>query len=133
MEYKLKMTKDQIMEQAQASVKYAKKFCNDVEFSAEDAFRSDSGFVCIFIGAVKNAGALTVNFADNVGYAMQFAERISYVKNYTSGIEKAYLSVHCHIDLGLAAVNSIKIITNGAEQVERTVNGISGRAGNASL
>ena len=135
MEYKLKMTPDEVLEQAIFAVKYAKKFCADVEFSAEDAFRSDPGFVCKVFGAVIDAGAVTVNFPDTVGYAMpqEFGERIRYIREHTPGIEKAALSVHCHNDLGLAVANSLAAITNGATQAECTVNGIGERAGNASL
>ncbi|MCL2765426.1 MAG: 2-isopropylmalate synthase [Treponema sp.] len=135
MEHKLKMTQAQVLEQAVFCVKYAKKFCNDVEFSAEDAFRSDPDFVCKVFGAVINAGALTVNFPDTVGYAMpdEFGRRIRYVKENTPGMERARLSVHCHNDLGLAVANSIAAIANGADQIECTVNGIGERAGNASL
>jgi 2-isopropylmalate synthase len=135
MEFKLKMTPEQVLEQAVSSVKYAKKFCKDVEFSAEDAFRSDPDFVCKVFGAVIEAGALTVNFPDTVGYAMpaEFGGRICYIKEHTPHIEKAALSVHCHNDLGLAVANSIAAITNGADQVECTINGIGERAGNASL
>ncbi|MDR2480125.1 MAG: 2-isopropylmalate synthase [Treponema sp.] len=135
MEYKLKMTAEQVLEQAAASVKYAKKFCGDVEFSAEDAFRSDPDFVCRVFGAVIAAGALTVNFPDTVGYAMpaEFGERIRYIKAHTPGMEQAKLSVHCHNDLGLAVANSIAAVAAGADQVECTVNGIGERAGNASL
>jgi 2-isopropylmalate synthase len=135
MEYKLKMTPEQVLEQAVYSVKYAKKFCNDIEFSAEDAFRSDPDFVCKVFGAVIEAGALTVNFPDTVGYAMpaEFGERVRYIKEHTPRMEKAALSVHCHNDLGLAVANSIAAIANGADQVECTVNGIGERAGNASL
>ena len=135
MEFKLKMSPEQVLEQAVVSVKYAKKFCNDVEFSAEDAFRSDPDFVCKVFGEVIKAGALTVNFPDTVGYAMpaEFGERVRYVKEHTPGIEKAALSVHCHNDLGLAVANSISAIANGADQAECTVNGIGERAGNASL
>jgi len=135
MEFKLKMTPEQVLEQAVSSVKYAKKFCNDVEFSAEDAFRSDPDFVCKVFGAVIEAGALTVNFPDTVGYAMpaEFGERVRYIKEHTPRMEKAALSVHCHNDLGLAVANSIAAIANGADQVECTINGIGERAGNASL
>ncbi|MDR2133553.1 MAG: 2-isopropylmalate synthase [Treponema sp.] len=135
MEYKLKMSPEQVFEQAAAAVKYAKKFCGDVEFSAEDAFRSDPGFVCRVFGAAIEAGALTVNFPDTVGYAMpaEFGERIKYVKEHTPHMEKARLSVHCHNDLGLAVANSIAAVENGADQVECTINGIGERAGNASL
>jgi len=135
MEFKLKMTPEQVLEQAVSSVKYAKKFCNDVEFSAEDAFRSDPDFVCKVFGAVIAAGALTVNFPDTVGYAMpaEFGERVRYIKEHTPNMEKAALSVHCHNDLGLAVANSIAAVANGADQVECTINGIGERAGNASL
>jgi 2-isopropylmalate synthase len=135
MQYKLRMTAEQVLEQAVASVIYAKKFCDDVEFSAEDAFRSDPDFVCKVFAAVIQAGASTVNFPDTVGYAMpmEFGERIRYVKEHTPGIEKAFLSVHCHNDLGLAVANSIAAVSNGADQVECTINGIGERAGNASL
>ncbi len=135
MEFKLKMTPEQVLEQAVYSVKYAKKFCNDIEFSAEDAFRSDPDFVCKVFGAVIEAGALTVNFPDTVGYAMpaEFGERVRYIKEHTPHMEKAALSVHCHNDLGLAVANSIAAIANGADQVECTINGIGERAGNASL
>jgi 2-isopropylmalate synthase len=135
MEYKLKMTPEQVLEQAVDSVRYAKKFCHDIEFSAEDAFRSDPDFVCKVFGAAIAAGALTVNFPDTVGYAMpaEFGERIRYIREHTPGMEKARLSVHCHNDLGMAVANSIAAIVNGADQVECTVNGIGERAGNASL
>jgi 2-isopropylmalate synthase len=135
MEYKLKMTPDQVLEQAVASVKYAKKFCDDVEFSAEDAFRSDPDFVCKVFGAVIEAGALTVNYPDTVGYAIpdEFGERIRYIKEHTPEMEQARLSVHCHNDLGLAVANSLAAVSAGAEQIECTINGIGERAGNASL
>jgi len=135
MKYKLKMNRDQVLERVIASVKYAKKFCSDIEFSAEDAFRSDPGFVCRIFGAAIKAGASTVNFPDTVGFAMpaEFGERVRYIKEHTSGIDKSSLSVHCHNDLGLAVANSICAIANGADQVECTINGIGERAGNASL
>jgi 2-isopropylmalate synthase len=135
MEYKLKMTPSQVLEQAVAAVKYAKKFCADVEFSAEDAFRSDPAFVAQVFGAAIEAGALTVNFPDTVGYAMpaEFGERIRYIREHTPHLEKARLSVHCHNDLGLAVANSIAAVEAGADQIECTVNGIGERAGNASL
>jgi 2-isopropylmalate synthase len=135
LEYKLKMTADQMLEQAVASVKYAKKFCSDLEFSAEDAFRSDPDFVCRVFGAVIAAGAATVNFPDTVGYALpdEFGARIRYIREHTPGMDRATLSVHCHNDLGLAVANSLAAIENGADQVECTINGIGERAGNASL
>jgi len=135
MEWKLKMTADEVLEQAATAVRYAKKFCGDVEFSAEDAFRSDPDFVCRVFGEVIKAGALTVNFPDTVGYAMpdEFGKRIKYIKENTPGMEKARLSVHCHNDLGLAVANSLAAISAGADQVECSINGIGERAGNASL
>jgi len=135
MEWKLKMTPEEVLEQAASAVRYAKKFCNDVEFSAEDAFRSDPDFVCRVFGEVIKAGALTVNFPDTVGYAMpdEFGKRIKYIRENTPGMEKARLSVHCHNDLGLAVANSLAAISAGADQVECTINGIGERAGNASL
>ncbi|WP_010257985.1 2-isopropylmalate synthase [Treponema primitia] len=135
MEYKLKMTPEKVLEQAVAAVTYARKFCSNVEFSAEDAFRSDADFVCRVFGAVIAAGATTLNFPDTVGYALpdEFGARIRYIKEHTPGIEKAVLSVHCHNDLGLAVANSLAAIENGAEQAECTINGIGERAGNASL
>jgi 2-isopropylmalate synthase len=135
MEYKLRMTPDQVLEEAAACVQYAKKFCQDVEFSAEDAFRSDPDFVCKVFGAAIRAGALTVNFPDTVGYAMpgEFGERVKYVKEHTPGMEKARFSVHCHNDLGLAVANTLAAIAGGADQAECTVNGIGERAGNAAL
>ena len=135
MEYKLKKNPENVLEQAAASVKYAKKFCGDVEFSAEDAFRSDPDFVCRVFGAVIAAGATIVNFPDTVGYALpaEFENRVRYIKEHTPGIEKAVLSVHCHNDLGLAVANSLAAVSGGAEQVDCTINGIGERACNASL
>ncbi|GMO38666.1 MAG: 2-isopropylmalate synthase [Termitinemataceae bacterium] len=135
MEYKLKMTPDQVLEQAVAAVRYAKKFCKDIEFSAEDAFRSDPDFVCKVFGAVISAGACTVNFPDTVGYAIpdEFGKRVRYIIEHTPNMEKARLSVHCHNDLGLAVANSLAAIASGAQQAECTINGIGERAGNASL
>ncbi|MDR1900020.1 MAG: 2-isopropylmalate synthase [Treponema sp.] len=135
MEYKLKMTPEQVLEQAVWAVKYARKFCSDVQFSAEDAFRSDPDFVCKVFGAVIEAGATTVNFPDTVGYAIpdEYGRRVEYVIAHTPGIEKVWFSVHCHNDLGLAVANSLAAVRFGATQVEGTINGIGERAGNASL
>ena len=135
MKWKLKMTKEEVLKRAISAVRYAKKYCNDVEFAAEDAFRSDPDFVCAIFGEVIKAGALTVCFPDTVGYALpdEFGKRVSYIRKNTPGMEKARLSVHCHNDLGLAAANSISGIAAGADQVECTINGIGERAGNASL
>jgi 2-isopropylmalate synthase len=135
MEYKLKMTADEVVEQAAAAVKYAKRFCSDVEFSAEDASRSDPDFVCRVFGAAIAAGATTVNIPDTVGYAMpnEFGQLVRYIKEHTPGGEKVKFSVHVHNDLGLAVANSLAAIQNGADQIECTINGIGERAGNASL
>ncbi|MDR2516047.1 MAG: 2-isopropylmalate synthase [Spirochaetaceae bacterium] len=135
MEYKLKMTPEQVLEQTAASVRYAKKFCDDVQFSAEDASRSDPDFVCRVFAAAIGAGARTVNVPDTVGYAMpdEFGGRIRYILEHTPGMEKARLAAHCHDDLGLAVANSLAAIQNGARQIECTVNGIGERAGNAAL
>ena len=135
MEHKLRMTPAELLEQAVSSVKYAKKFCRDVEFSAEDASRSDPDFVCNVFGRVIAAGARTVNFADTVGYSLpeEIEQKIRYIKEHTPGMEKAFLSVHCHNDLGLAAANTLAAISGGVQQVECTINGIGERAGNASL
>ncbi|MDR1211859.1 MAG: 2-isopropylmalate synthase [Spirochaetaceae bacterium] len=135
MEYKLKMTADQVLEQAAAAVGYAKKFCSDIEFSAEDASRSDPDFLCRVFGAAIAAGAATVNIPDTVGYAVpgEFGALVRYVKEHTPGAEKAVFSVHTHDDLGLAVANSLAAVAAGADQVECTVNGIGERAGNASL
>jgi 2-isopropylmalate synthase len=135
MEWKLKMKPDEVLEQAVAAVKYAKKFCADVEYSAEDASRSDRDFLCKVFAAVIKAGATTVNIPDTTGYAMpaEFGALVKYVIEHTPGIEKATVSCHVHNDLGLAVANSLAAIGAGAGQVECTINGIGERAGNASL
>jgi 2-isopropylmalate synthase len=135
MEYKLKMTADQVVERAASAVRYAKKFCADVEFSAEDASRSDPDFVCRVFGEAIAAGAATVNIPDTVGYAMpgEFGALVRYIREHTPGAEQAKFSVHVHNDLGLAVANSLAAIQGGADQIECTINGIGERAGNASL
>jgi 2-isopropylmalate synthase len=135
MKYKLNKTPDQTLETVVDAVKYAKRYCADVEFSAEDASRSDPDFVCRVFGAAIAAGATTVNAADTVGYAMpeEFGRFIAYIKERTPGMEKAVLSAHVHNDLGLAVANSLAAIAAGADQIECTVNGIGERAGNAAL
>jgi 2-isopropylmalate synthase len=135
MQYKLKMTEEEVLKTAVESVKYAKKFCSDIEFSAEDATRSNPDFVCKVFGEAIKAGATTVNFPDTVGYSMpdEFRGLIEYVMAHTPGMEKAVLSVHCHNDLGVAVANSLAAVAAGAGQIECTINGIGERAGNASL
>ncbi|TCT16330.1 2-isopropylmalate synthase [Natranaerovirga pectinivora] len=135
MQYKLKKTPEQVLEQATEMVKYAKKFCSDIEFSAEDASRSDKDFLCRVFESVINAGATVINIPDTVGYTTpdEFYDIISYIKNNVSNIHKADISVHCHNDLGLGVANSLAAIRAGASQVECTINGIGERAGNAAL
>ena len=134
-EKKLKKTKQEVLDMAVKAVSFAKKLCDKIEFSAEDAGRSDFSYLCQVIEAVIDAGATTVNIPDTVGYTMpsEFGELISRIKNEVININKAVISVHCHNDLGLAVANSLSAITNGARQVECTINGIGERAGNASL
>ncbi len=135
LKHKLRMTRDQVLEAAVAGVKRAKGYTADVEFSAEDASRSDLDFLCRVLEAAIAAGATTVNIPDTVGYATpdEFAEFIRSIMNRVKGIEKAVVSVHCHDDLGLAVANSLAAVLAGARQVEGAINGIGERAGNASL
>lgn len=135
MEYKLRKTPDEVYEQAVEMTKYAKKFCSDVEFSAEDASRSDREFLKrVFEGVIK-AGATTINVPDTVGYASpaEMAALIAWLRDNVEGMDRVTLSVHCHDDLGLAVANSLAAVAAGADQVECTVNGIGERAGNAAL
>jgi 2-isopropylmalate synthase len=135
MEYKLKMSPDDVYTQAVEMVKYAKSLCPDVEFSAEDASRSDPEFLYkVFEGVIK-AGATCINVPDTVGYSApeEFNELIMGIKNNVPGIEKIDLSVHCHNDLGLAAANTLAAVRAGITQAECTINGIGERAGNAAL
>ncbi|MDD5595178.1 MAG: 2-isopropylmalate synthase [Candidatus Omnitrophica bacterium] len=135
MKYKLKKAEDEILRLAVESVKYARKFCADVEFSPADATRSERAFLFKVVEEVNHAGAHTVNNPDTVGYAepQEYGDLIQALKNNVPNIEKAIISVHCHNDLGLAVANSLAAVRNGARQVECTVNGIGERAGNASL
>jgi 2-isopropylmalate synthase len=135
MKYKLKMSEDEVLERAGRAVAYARKYCNEVEFSAEDASRSDKGFLAkVFSNAIAN-GATVINVPDTVGYSSpeEMAAYINYVKNHVDGVEKAVISVHCHNDLGLAVSNTLASIKAGAAQAECTINGIGERAGNTSL
>lgn len=135
LQHKLKLNRDQVIEAAVDAVCYANGYTKNVEFSAEDASRSDRDFLCRLFEAVIDAGADTVNLPDTVGYILpeEFAELVSYVRKHTSNIHKAVLSVHCHNDLGLATANTLAGLRAGARQVEVTVNGIGERAGNTSL
>jgi 2-isopropylmalate synthase len=132
---KLKITREQALEQVDRSVAFAKSLCADVEFSPEDATRSDLDFLCRVVQTAVDAGATTINIPDTVGYAVpdEFAGIIRTVRERVLGIENVTISVHCHNDLGLAVANTIAAINAGARQVECTVNGIGERAGNASL
>ena len=135
MQYKLKKTPDQVLETAYEMVKYAKRFCSDIEFSAEDASRSNPEFLYKVFEAVIQAGATTINVPDTVGYTSpeEFTALIKGIKENVPSIDKAVISVHCHNDLGLAVANSLAAIKAGARQVECTINGIGERAGNAAL
>ncbi|HEU4414079.1 MAG TPA: 2-isopropylmalate synthase [Candidatus Angelobacter sp.] len=132
---KLKITREQALHQVYRAVGYASSLCPDVEFSPEDATRSDLDFLCQMVQAAVDAGATTINIPDTVGYSIpeEFASIIRSVRERTRGIEKVTISVHCHNDLGLAVANTISAINAGARQVECTINGIGERAGNASL
>ncbi|HRR91535.1 MAG TPA: 2-isopropylmalate synthase, partial [bacterium] len=133
MKYKLKKTKEEVLEQAVESVRYARSFCDDVEFSAEDATRSDPEFLKeVFLGVI-DAGATVINVPDTVGYCIpnEFGNFIAQIKSYLP--EDIILSIHCHNDLGLATANSLLGVLNGANQVEVSVNGLGERAGNAAL
>jgi len=132
---KLQKTKEEVLKIAVEAVRLAKKLCPDVEFSAEDAGRSDFEYLVKVVEKVIEAGATTVNIPDTVGYTIpaEFAELIAGLKKRVSNIEKVTLSVHCHNDLGLAVANSLAAVAAGARQVECTINGVGERAGNASL
>ncbi len=135
MKYKLNTSPKAILEKITKMVAYAKSYCDDIEFSAEDATRSDKDFLCEAIECAIEAGATVVNIPDTVGYTVpeEYAALITYIKDNVSNIDKAIISVHCHDDLGLANANSLAGIKSGARQVEVTVNGIGERAGNAAL
>lgn len=135
MQYKLKMTKEQVLDKVKSMVSYAKSLCDDIEFSAEDASRSEIDFLVQVIETAIEAGATTINIPDTVGYAMpeEYGKLIKTVRERVKGIENVDISVHCHNDLGLATANSLSAVMNGATQVECTVNGIGERAGNTAL
>ncbi len=135
LQHKLKLSRRDCLEQAHNAVRFAKSLCENVEFSPEDATRSDPDFLCQVLQAVIEAGATTVNIPDTVGYAVpsEFADLIETIRRQVRGIERVTISVHCHDDLGLAVANSLAAVSAGARQVECTINGIGERAGNASL
>ena len=133
--HKFNSTREKILEQAIAAVKYSKKFFEDVEFYPEDAGRADQDFLCKMVEEVIKAGATVINIADTTGYNLpeMYGKKIKYLMNNVPNIDKAIISVHCHNDLGLATANSIVGLQNGARQFEATINGIGERAGNTSL
>ncbi|BAU47317.1 2-isopropylmalate synthase [Sulfurifustis variabilis] len=135
MQHKLRMTPEQVLERAVAMVKRARQYTDDVEFSAEDAVRSEVDFLCRIFEAAITAGARTINVPDTVGYSIPHAwgERIRTLIERVPNADRAIWSTHCHNDLGLAVANSLSAVLNGARQVECTVNGLGERAGNASL
>src|SRR2546423_12422077 len=135
LQYKLKITRQKCLEQARDAVRLAKSLCEDVEFSPEDATRTDPEFLFQILTAVVEAGATTLNIPDTVGYTMpaEFAALIHAIRQWVKGIENVTISAHCHNDLGLAVANSLAAVEAGARQVECTINGIGERAGNASL
>ncbi len=135
LKYKLRITRDQCVEQAREAIRFAKSLCDDVEFSPEDATRTDPDFLCRVLEAVVEAGATTLNIPDTVGYTVptEFGELITTIRQRVKGIENVTISAHCHNDLGMAVANALAAVAAGARQVECTINGIGERAGNASL
>jgi 2-isopropylmalate synthase len=133
--YKLKKARSEILKEATSHIKYALKFCDNVEFSPEDASRTEPDFLAQVVEAAIDAGASTVNIPDTVGYALpgEFGGLIAYLYDNVPNINDAVISVHCHNDLGLAVANSIAAIQNGARSVECTINGLGERAGNCAL
>lgn len=132
---KFNSTRQEILERAVQCVKWARNFTDDIEFYAEDAGRTENEYLAKVIEAVIKAGATTVNIPDTTGYCLphQYGEKIAFLKNNVSNIDKAIISCHCHNDLGLATANSISGAINGARQIECTINGLGERAGNTSL
>ncbi len=135
MQMKLRMAPDEVIEAAVKAVQRARQWADDVEFSAEDAGRSEIDFLCRIVEAVIDAGARTINIPDTVGYNVpsQFADTIRALRERVPNADKAVFSVHCHNDLGLAVANSLAAVQAGARQVECTINGLGERAGNAAL
>jgi 2-isopropylmalate synthase len=134
-EYKLKMAKEEILKSAASAVRLARELCDDVEFSPEDASRTELAYLAEVVTAAIEAGAATVNIPDTVGYTVpgEFDKLFRYLKEHVPGIDDIVLSVHCHNDLGMAVANSLAAVSAGARQVECTINGIGERAGNCSL
>lgn len=135
MEYKLKKKPEEVLEMAKKAVSYARSRCAEVEFSPEDATRTDHDFLCQVVEAAIDSGATIINIPDTVGYTVpsEYAALIEMLRNRVPNIDKAILSVHCHDDLGLAVANTVSALRAGARQAEVTINGIGERAGNAAL
>ena len=133
--HKLKISREECVQRVREAVAFARSLCDDVEFSPEDAGRSDPDFLCTVLGEAIAAGARTLNIPDTVGYTTpeEFSQLIAYLRQHTPGAERAIFSVHCHNDLGLATANTLAAVRAGARQVEVTINGIGERAGNTSL
>jgi 2-isopropylmalate synthase len=135
LQYKLRLSRDQCVEQARDAIRFAKSLCDDVEFSPEDATRTEPEFLYRVLDAVVEAGATTLNIPDTVGYTVpsEFGSLITTIRQRVKGIENVTISAHCHNDLGMAVANALAAVAAGARQVECTINGIGERAGNASL
>ncbi len=135
MEYKLKMTRQEVLDKVKSVLAYAKGKVDEIEFSGEDAARSDLDFACQVFGVAIAGGATIINVPDTVGYMNpnEFGDKIRYIKEHTPGIENAIISVHCHDDLGLANANTLAAIKAGVRQVEGTINGLGERAGNVAI
>jgi 2-isopropylmalate synthase len=135
LKYKLRKSRAEVLKAAVEAVRHARSYCADVEFSPEDASRSDFDYMCDVLSAVIEAGAGTINIPDTVGYAVpeEWGQRIARIRERVQGVDRVVVSVHCHNDLGLAVANSLVALEHGARQIECTINGIGERAGNASL
>ncbi len=135
LEYKLKLTRQEALERIRENVSYARSLCDDIEFSLEDATRTDLDYMCQVVETAIDCGATTINLPDTVGYAVpgEMSNMVSYVKSHVRNIDRAVISMHCHDDLGLAVANTLAGIQAGARQVECTLCGIGERAGNAAL
>ena len=135
MEYKLKMTREQVIDRIREMVAYAKSYCDDIEFSAEDASRSDWAFLAHCYSTAVAAGATTLNVPDTVGYStpQEMYDLITYLRENIEGVEHVDISVHCHNDLGMAVANSLAGVLGGARQIECTINGLGERAGNTAM
>ncbi|CAM2989120.1 2-isopropylmalate synthase [Paenibacillus sediminis] len=134
-QYKLRMDKQQVLENAEAAIRYAKKYFSKIEFSAEDAGRTELDFLCEVTAMAIRAGATVINIPDTVGYLSpyEYGNIFKTLKEQVPGIENVQLSAHCHDDLGMATVNALAAIMNGADQIEGTINGIGERAGNTAI